>query len=379
MNLQTHIHPELWQALAGRYQNEDYKNAILDAMRYLSDLLRNKTNLSGDGVALVGQALGGNAPKLRLNKLQTQTEKDVQKGFEQLLRGLYQGIRNPRTHEQNTDDQETADAIIYFINYLLGILDQSEEVFTIEKFIASVLDPDFVPSEQYAQLLIQEIPIKKQLDTLITIHRRKTEGDGKKLVYMVRELLNRLQYDEVQDFLRVVSDELKTTQDEDEIRLALQILPPDLWLRIDEVARMRIENKLIKSIQEGVRPIPHEWNSDIGVLGTWARDYIKYFTLKSQLGETLRQKLASNRSIDVRYAVDFFWNVLPDTITQDRECQAYIRVISEAIVSNNSIVRDAFNGNSLDGDLKKGIEEKLSRADYDAFEPPPPDPDDIPF
>ena len=137
-------------------------------------------------MSLVGQALSGDSPRLRLNKLQTESEKDIQKGIEHILRGMYWSVRNPRSHEQAEDTKDTADAIIYFINYVLSILDHSVEPFTLSKFLGRVFDPDFVSSERYAELLAGEIPANKRLDTLIEIYRQRNEGDGKKLGYTVR-------------------------------------------------------------------------------------------------------------------------------------------------------------------------------------------------
>jgi len=94
MNLQTHIRNSLWLAIQSTYQAGNYSHAILDAMHYLSNVLREKTGVDGDGTTLVGQALGGDSPRLRINKLQTETERNEQRGIESVLRGLYQAIRN---------------------------------------------------------------------------------------------------------------------------------------------------------------------------------------------------------------------------------------------------------------------------------------------
>ena len=122
MNIQTHIRNDLWLAVKSTYEVENYSGAILDAMHHLSDVLRDRAGVDGDGATLVGQALGGNSPRLRINRLQTETEKNEQRGIESILRGMYQAIRNPRSHENIEDKQETADAIIHFVNYLLGII-----------------------------------------------------------------------------------------------------------------------------------------------------------------------------------------------------------------------------------------------------------------
>ena len=143
MNLQTHIKSDLWLAIQSTYEAGNYSHAILDAIHYLSNILREKTGADGDGKSLVGQALGGDSPRLRINRLQTETERNEQQGIESILRGMYQAIRNPRSHEQIVDKQETADAIIYFIDYLLIIIEKSEEPFVISKFMNCVFDPDF--------------------------------------------------------------------------------------------------------------------------------------------------------------------------------------------------------------------------------------------
>ena len=95
----------------------------------MSDVIRAKTELQSDGAALVGQALGGKNPKLRLNRLETQTEKDLQAGVEQLVRGLYLAIRNPRSHERLDDSQPDADALIVFVNYVLTYWDMLKRRF----------------------------------------------------------------------------------------------------------------------------------------------------------------------------------------------------------------------------------------------------------
>jgi uncharacterized protein (TIGR02391 family) len=169
MNLQTHLCNDLWLAIQNTYGAGNYSDAILDAMHHLSDVLRDKTGVDGDGAALVGQALGGDSPRLRINRLQTETEKNEQRGIESILRGMYQAIRNPCSHEQIEDTQEVADAIIHFIDYLLGIIRGSEEPFVLSKFMTRVFDPDFVRSQRYAELLVEAIPTNKRLDTLITV------------------------------------------------------------------------------------------------------------------------------------------------------------------------------------------------------------------
>jgi uncharacterized protein (TIGR02391 family) len=126
MNLETRIELRLWEYIKGQYENGNYKGAILDSIFFLGDLIREKTGLEGDGVQLVGQAFGGKVPVLKVNKLQSESDRNIQTGIEQILRGIFLSIRNPRSHEKSVDTIEDAEAIIVFVNYLLGIINWTE-------------------------------------------------------------------------------------------------------------------------------------------------------------------------------------------------------------------------------------------------------------
>jgi len=111
MNLETQIKPELWDAIATSYQASDYTHAISNAMSVITATLRDKTGLDLDGDELVGQALGFKSdkpPLIKVNRLQTQTEKNIQRGLMLVLQGMYALVRNPRSHEKMDDSKQTA-------------------------------------------------------------------------------------------------------------------------------------------------------------------------------------------------------------------------------------------------------------------------------
>lgn len=279
MELKSLIHARLWDEISNAYLAENYKSSILDAMRYLSQIIREKSGLDGDGTQLVGQAFGGEEPKLRINRLQTQSEKDEQRGFQLIISGLYSAIRNPRTHEDIQDNKNVADPIIYFIDYLLTILDVTKPPFTIEDFIPRVYDKDFVERKDYAEELVKEIPRTKYLETLIEIYRGKAKGEGKKLALVCHELFEKLTEQEIEEYLRIVSEELDIISDESITIKVLQILPATFWPKVKKTARMRIENKLVASIRRGDAIINQNKIRD-GAFGTWATNIIEHFTLR---------------------------------------------------------------------------------------------------
>lgn len=310
MNLKTLIKEPLWLAISNTYEAENYTHSILDAMHYLSGVLREKSGLDGDGHSLVGATLGGSSPVLRVNKLQTETERNIQRGLEQMLRGMYQFIRNPRSHEQVEDSKNTADAIILFINYVLSILEQSQEPFTVQSFLARVFDEHFVRSARYAELLVSSIPNGKIVDTLIEIYRRKRDGDGVNLSYVAKEIFKHISDEQLGEFLDVVSEELKFTTEEVDIRLTMQMLSPDLWQKLEESARLRAENILINSIKHGKSSSGGGTIRRQGALGTLARDYLVEFSQKHRARQVILEKLEAKEE-DQLYIYNFFLDVLP--------------------------------------------------------------------
>jgi len=332
MNLQSLIRPELWLAISNTYEVENYSHAVFDAFQYMSQVIREKSGLDGDGEKLVGAAFGGKTPLLRINKLQTETERDAQQGLVQILIGMYKGIRNPIVHEQIEDTKNTADAIIYFIDYLLSIIDKSQEPFTIPGFVSRVFDKYFVQSSEYAKLLVEEIPPKRRFDVLIEIYRRKQEGDGYNLSLVIKEILKLITEEQITQFLGIVSDELKTTQDDTIIKLILQVLPPELWKKLNKSARLRAENILLKSIKEGAARFQGSLIDDAGWLGIWARDFLHYFEHKIEVERTILKKL-TGECFERKYVIYFFLNELPilfkESILNDNCIQALCKAVKE--------------------------------------------------
>ena len=130
MNLETKLDSRVWEAVRNSFEENNFTGAILDAIYFLSELIREKTGLETDGIALIGQAFGGKSPKIKINRLQSESDWNIQNGTEQILRGIYMAIRNPRSHEKYTDSEEDARAIIFFLNYLVKIVYKSKTPFS---------------------------------------------------------------------------------------------------------------------------------------------------------------------------------------------------------------------------------------------------------
>ena len=309
MDIRTELEESLWTAIQTKYESSDYKGAILDALYDLSDSIREKTGLQSDGLPLIGEAFGGNSPKLRVNPLQTRSDKNVQKGTQSLLEGLFQSIRNPRSHEKHTDTKETADAIIVFVNYLLSIIGASKGMFSKPEFLGRVFDTAFVNRPKYAQLLVDEVPPRYRFEVMVDVYRRKEELELSKLALFTEALLAKFEDSDLSRIAEIVSAELKTTDSNEPVRLAANMFPCKFWIRLDESAKMRSENRFIESIKEGEYVAVSE-KCVRGAFGTWCQHSISNFVMINECIFSLISKLNSSKREEQDYVFNFFCSAL---------------------------------------------------------------------
>jgi len=378
MNLETKLDERLWQAIRSKYEGRDFTGAILDAIYFLSDLIREKTGLECDGVALAGQAFGGKTPKLRINKLQTESERNIQTGIEQLIRGLYQAIRNPRSHGRQNDKEDDADQIVLFINYLLHIIDQSKAPFTKSEFMTRIFDVNFVENERYAGILASEVPPKYRLEVIVGVFHNRETGDGKKLSYFVNALYGKLSKEEKRELYTAVSDELRNAENDSQIRSTIQIFPDDFLGHLNDAARIRTENKLLQSIKVGKYDVVSQ-KIELGALGTWAARCCKKFLLKKELISILAMKLSSYDEKEQSYVLTYLWKDLvslgcPPARGLETAIKGELKRGNKALY--DKVVRERDRGNMEWADVfKNEIESFKESAPREEF----PAEDDVPF
>lgn len=92
------LHPVIQAASIKHYASGDYRNATLDAIVALFDMLRNKTGLDMDGDNLCNQAFSPSDPILILSEIETDSGRNDQRGFMDIFKGFYRGVRNPKAH-----------------------------------------------------------------------------------------------------------------------------------------------------------------------------------------------------------------------------------------------------------------------------------------
>jgi len=121
------LHPAIEKSSYKQYCNGHFRDAVLNSVVAVFDHIRNLTGIDADGEALVNKAFSLDDPFIVLSELDSESGKNDQKGFMQIFRGTFQGIRNPAAHSLNHDlTAEAAAQYLIFASLLARRLDQAK-------------------------------------------------------------------------------------------------------------------------------------------------------------------------------------------------------------------------------------------------------------
>lgn len=124
----SYLHPIVIDSSYNQFKNGHFRDAVFNSVVAVFDLIRDITNIDKDGADLINYVFSLDKPKLILTELNTESGQNDQKGFMQIFRGAYQGIRNPKAHSLETDlnERNTAQYLI-FTSLLARRIEESEQ------------------------------------------------------------------------------------------------------------------------------------------------------------------------------------------------------------------------------------------------------------
>jgi len=130
--LDRKIHSDVLTFCKAELLVDNYFHAVFEATKSIAEKIRVKTGLTNDGGDLVTHAFSfkDKVPYLALNSLQTESEKSEQRGFSNLLIGIFGTFRNTTAHVPkitwNIDEQDALD-ILSTISLIHRKLDKTIE------------------------------------------------------------------------------------------------------------------------------------------------------------------------------------------------------------------------------------------------------------
>ncbi len=96
--IERNVHHDVLQFCKAELLEENYFHAVFEATKSVAQKIRDKTGLTGDGAEIVDEAFKVSSPLLAINTLRTETEELEQKGFANLLKGMFGTFRNVTGH-----------------------------------------------------------------------------------------------------------------------------------------------------------------------------------------------------------------------------------------------------------------------------------------
>lgn len=128
------VHPDVLPYCRAELVRDNYFHAVLEATKSVAGKIRKLSGLDLDGAELVQKALSlgkSGRPLLAINALSTETERNEQTGFVNLLVGTFGMFRNPTAHEAKiywpVDESDALD-ILSLVSLIHRKLDKARKL-----------------------------------------------------------------------------------------------------------------------------------------------------------------------------------------------------------------------------------------------------------
>lgn len=131
------IHPEILSVAQSRMQSGHYADAVEGAFKELNKAVKEKVKIKLDkeldGASLMQRVFSSDNPLLMVeDNMETQSNKDTQKGYMMMFSGAMSAIRNPKAHENMVISKDDAIRKLMFASMLMYKLDASHLVESVQ-------------------------------------------------------------------------------------------------------------------------------------------------------------------------------------------------------------------------------------------------------
>jgi uncharacterized protein (TIGR02391 family) len=138
-NIWNMVHPRIISVSKELFENGHYANAAEDAfieinsrVKRIYAVVRPNTKVP-DGDTAMTAVFSLNDPIVRLSDINTETGKNIQKGYMQMFAGGMSALRNPKAHENIPLDKDEAKRRLLFASMLMYKLDEGVEITGIKE------------------------------------------------------------------------------------------------------------------------------------------------------------------------------------------------------------------------------------------------------
>ena len=335
------LNQELWSSIHLHYEKECYEDVLKDMIFYLVELLQNKSECyDKDGESLITYLFSEKTPRLLINKNQTQSEIDEQRGYGFILRGLICFIRNPLSHKKKigyTKDQ--VDSILLFVNNIIvPKLEDTKEFGYVDDWFKFIFIDNSSFGDKYYDKLLDNISKKDKADLMLKIIDNLSSIEPGCYQYVINKLLNSLTIKSQNDAFVLLNRKLIKAGAGSYLRMFFDHFDPSLWEKIDSLVSVRIEEMVMDSIRTGemfTNPINLKLEPvDKAKLSIWASKWIKYFSNYDDIKKVLLLKL--NNKYEAMFVIRYFF----DTVSEKKFLLQNKDFITDGLKKKNYYIKE---------------------------------------
>lgn len=125
------VHADVLKFCREELLQDNYFHAVFEATKSIADKIRDRAELATDGAELVDAVFSVKNPVLAINTLRSDTEQSEQKGFANLLKGVFGTFRNVTAHAPKIiwpiEEQDALD-LLTMVSYMHRRLDKAVKV-----------------------------------------------------------------------------------------------------------------------------------------------------------------------------------------------------------------------------------------------------------
>ena len=233
----------LKESIKTHYENKDYTEVVRDALLCLTTEIRKKSDLTdSDGVDLINKAFSEKQPLIKINKLETTTDKNKHRGIMDLSKGLIEYFRNPMSHSKQKYSKKVADAILVLLDeVILEEIIGSKSINSIEDWYLEITNDLFPNTERYAKSLISAIPKNKYYELAVMLYKNRNNITKLK-DKIIDELVNNLSEEEFKDYCEVIENDLFGNITENDVISSLKFITTNIWNKLSDLAKSKVED-----------------------------------------------------------------------------------------------------------------------------------------
>ena len=308
----------LKESIKMHYENKDYTEVIRDAILCLMNEIRKKSDLQDDdGVDLINKAFSEKKPLIKVNKMQTQTEKNKHRGINDLSKGIVEYFRNPMSHTKQNHSKEIADALLVIIDkVLLEEIMQSKSINSIEDWYLEVTSELCPNTNRYARNLADNIPNNKVYELIVQLYKNRENLKYEKIT-IINELIKKLSEEEFTEYCSIIENEIFGKSQEEDIVKILNFISEKVWQNFNNLSKVKIEDMVLEDIKKcTIYTTDNSFDYDLvqehGYIAIRAKHLFNLFDNKKEIVECIYEKLvdARNNEFEFNFIIENFFEIL---------------------------------------------------------------------